>query len=135
MSGYDLGDPEKGAPGTVVVSSHAYENPLFGLAAWVLHEGVPGTTCRLRSVRSGPTYQRFVAKTSRRRSSRGGRCMPNNSARICLYRDAYERFGRLSFDMWRACASKWTSESIGRGGPRDRQRVVCATTLPSLKPQ
>src|SRR5262249_27116319 len=41
-SGYDLGDPEKGAPGTVVVSAHSYESPLFGLPAWVLHEGVPG---------------------------------------------------------------------------------------------
>jgi hypothetical protein len=80
-SGYDLGDPQKGAPGTVVVSSHSYQSPLFGLPAWILHEGVPGHHCRSRSVRKGPIYRHSGEKTSPPRSSRAGRCMRSSWVR------------------------------------------------------
>ena len=73
-SGYDLGDPESGAPGTVVAGAHSYEEPLFALPAWILHEGVPGHHLQIAL-----------------------------GEEMGVYRDAYERFGRLSFDMWRAC--------------------------------
>jgi uncharacterized protein (DUF885 family) len=103
-SGYDLGDPEKGAPGTVVVSAHAYENPLFGLPAWVLHEGVPGHHLQIALGQERTDLPAFRRKDEPTAFVEGWALYAEQlGEEMGVYRDAYERFGRLSFDMWRAC--------------------------------
>jgi uncharacterized protein (DUF885 family) len=103
-SGYDLGDPEKGAPGTVVVSAHAYENPLFGLAAWVLHEGVPGHHLQIALGQERTDLPAFRRKDEPTAFVEGWALYAEQlGENMGVYRDAYEHFGRLSFDMWRAC--------------------------------
>jgi uncharacterized protein (DUF885 family) len=103
-SGYDLGDPEKGAPGTVVVSAHSYESPLFGLPAWILHEGVPGHHLQIALGQERTDLPAFRRKDEPTAFVEGWALYAEQlGEEMGVYRDAYERFGRLSFDMWRAC--------------------------------
>ena len=103
-SGYDLGDPEKGAPGTVVMSAHAYADPLFGLPAWVLHEGVPGHHLQIALGQERTDLPAFRRKDEPTAFVEGWALYAEQLGEdMGVYRDAYERFGRLSFDMWRAC--------------------------------
>jgi uncharacterized protein (DUF885 family) len=103
-SGYDLGDSEKGAPGTVVVSAHSYESPLFGLPAWILHEGVPGHHLQIALAQERTDLPAFRRKDEPTAFVEGWALYAEQlGEEMGVYRDAYERFGRLSFDMWRAC--------------------------------
>jgi uncharacterized protein (DUF885 family) len=103
-SGYDLGDPGKGAPGTVVVSAHSYENPLFGLPAWILHEGVPGHHLQIALGQERTDLPVFRRKDEPTAFVEGWALYAEQlGEEMGVYRDAYERFGRLSFEMWRAC--------------------------------
>lgn len=103
-SGYDLGDPEKGAPGTVVVGAHSYESPLFGLPAWILHEGVPGHHLQIALAQERTDLPAFRRKDELTAFIEGWALYSEQLGEdMGVYRDAFERFGRLSFDMWRAC--------------------------------
>jgi uncharacterized protein (DUF885 family) len=103
-SGYDLGDPEKGAPGTVVVGQHSFQDPLFGLPAWILHEGVPGHHLQIALGQERTDLPAFRRKDEPTAFVEGWALYSEQLGEdMGVYRNAYERFGRLSFDMWRAC--------------------------------
>jgi uncharacterized protein (DUF885 family) len=103
-SGYDLGDPQKGASGAVVVSAHSYESPLFGLPAWILHEGVPGHHLQIALGQERTDLPEFRRKDEPTAFVEGWALYAEQlGEEMGVYRDAYEHFGRLSFDMWRAC--------------------------------
>jgi uncharacterized protein (DUF885 family) len=103
-SGYDLGDPEKGAPGTVVVGAHSYDSPLFSLPAWILHEGVPGHHLQIALGQERTDLPAFRRKDEPTAFVEGWALYAEQlGEEMGVYRDAYERFGRLSFEMWRAC--------------------------------
>jgi uncharacterized protein (DUF885 family) len=103
-SGYDLGDPEKGAPGTVVVNANAQENPLFSLPAWILHEGVPGHHLQIALGQERTDLPLFRRKDEPTAFVEGWALYSEQlGEEMGVYRDAYERFGRLSYEMWRAC--------------------------------
>jgi len=103
-SGYDLGDPQKGAPGTVVVSAHSYQSPLFGLPAWILHEGVPGHHLQIALGQERMDLPVFRRKDEPTAFVEGWALYAEQLGEdMGVYRNAYEHFGRMSFDMWRAC--------------------------------
>ena len=102
--GYNLGDPAAGISGAVVISRQSYKNPLFSLPAWMIHEGVPGHHLQIALGQERldlPEFRRrdditaFVEGWALYAERLGGE--------MGLYDTPYERFGQLSFEMWRAC--------------------------------
>ena len=102
--GYNLGDPEKGVAGAVVVGRQSYRDPLFSLPAWIVHEGVPGHHLQIALGQERldlPPFRRrdditaFVEGWALYAERLGGE--------MGLYDTPYKRFGQLSFEMWRAC--------------------------------
>jgi uncharacterized protein (DUF885 family) len=103
--GYRPGSPEQGAAGSVMVRpSHFRTEPLYSLPAWLLHEGVPGHHIQIALAQENsdlPEYRRnddltaFVEGWALYSEGLG--------EEMGVYQDDYERFGRLSYEMWRAC--------------------------------
>jgi uncharacterized protein (DUF885 family) len=103
-SGYDPGDPETGVAGSVVVSSRSPKDPLFSLPAWMLHEGVPGHHLQIALAQERLDLPRFRRNDDVTAFVEGWALYSEQlGEEMGLYRDAYERFGRLSWSIWRAC--------------------------------
>jgi uncharacterized protein (DUF885 family) len=102
---YMRGSPEKGVPGSIMMSHRdATKAPLYQVAAWVVHEGVPGHHFQIALSQENDALPAF------RRSARvtpyieGWALYSEGVAEeMGLYRNAKEHFGRLSFEMYRAC--------------------------------
>lgn len=99
------GDFSKGFPGYFIVNtSHLDQRPLYELPALALHEAAPGhhTHGALNAENESlPSFRRQRDMLAFREgwalyAERLGHEMG-------VYRDAYERFGALSTEMWRAC--------------------------------
>ncbi len=102
--GYNLGDPEKGVAGAVVVGSHSPLDPLFSLPAWVLHEGVPGHHLQIALGQERLDLPKFRRRDDVTAFVEGWALYAEQlGEEMGVYRTPYEHFGRLSFDMWRAC--------------------------------
>lgn len=102
--GYNLGDPNKGVAGAVVVDRHSNRSPLFGLPAWILHEGVPGHHLQIALGQERTDLPMFRRRDNPTAFVEGWALYSEQlGVEMGVYRDAYEQFGRLSFDMWRAC--------------------------------
>ncbi|HVJ51040.1 MAG TPA: DUF885 family protein [Aliidongia sp.] len=101
---YFEGSPQRGiAGGLMINTSHLDQRPLFEMPALALHEGVPGHHLQIALAQELdiPAFRRSADMTAYVEgwalySERLG-------LEMGIYRDAYERFGRLSFEMWRAC--------------------------------
>jgi uncharacterized protein (DUF885 family) len=104
-NGYLPGSPELGVPGLVVYKPWLAEKmPLFGLAAWVLHEGVPGHHLQIalaQELTELPEFRRADDVTAYVEG--WGLYAEKLGEDMGIYRDPYERFGRLSLEIWRAC--------------------------------
>ncbi len=119
--GYNLGDPEKGVPGTVVVGAHSYKSPLFSLPAWILHEGVPGHHLQIALAQERSDLPEFRRKDEPTAFVEGWALYAEQlGEEMGVYRDAYQRFGRLSFEMWRACRLEMDVGIHWRGWSRQR---------------
>ncbi|MFN3575242.1 MAG: DUF885 domain-containing protein [Phenylobacterium sp.] len=102
---YLQGDPERGVAGTYLVNTSALDQrPLYELPALTLHEAVPGHHLQIalaQELEAVPDFRRqagmsaFVEGWGLYAEKLGGE--------MGVYRDPYERFGRLSYEMWRAC--------------------------------
>lgn len=102
-NGYLNGDPEKGVAGQVSVNQGGERDPLFALPAWVVHEGVPGHHLQIARAQELP-LPRFRRDAPLTAYTEGwGLYSETLGEEMGIYRDAYERFGRLSFEIWRAC--------------------------------
>ena len=104
-NGYLPGSPESGVPGLVVYKPWLAEQmPLFGLAAWVLHEGVPGHHLQIALAQELTELPEFRRADDITAYVEGwGLYAEKLGEDMGIYRDPYERFGRLSLEMWRAC--------------------------------
>lgn len=102
--GYNPGDPEKGVAGFVVLKAKAFGDPLFSLPAWILHEGVPGHHLQIALGQQRTDLPRFRRRDDVTAFVEGWALYAERlGIEMGVYRTPYERFGRLSFEMWRAC--------------------------------
>jgi uncharacterized protein (DUF885 family) len=125
-NGYLPGSPEQGIAGMVVFKPWMAEKmPTFGLAAWVLHEGVPGHHLQIalsQEMSELPEFRRADDITAYVEG--WGLYAEKLGEDMGIYRDAYERFGRLSLEMWRACRLVIDTGMHAMGWSRE-QAVAC----------
>ncbi len=102
---YHPGSPESGVPGGYIVNtSRLDQRPLYELPALTLHEAVPGHHHQIalqQEAEAGPYFRRTVDVTAF--TEGWGLYAEFLGEEMGFYRTPYERFGRLSYEMWRAC--------------------------------
>lgn len=134
-AGYWPGNPLQGAAGQVLLRrTGAERRTLYDLPAWVLHEGAPGHHTQIalaEELQSLPEYRRNDDVTAYVEgwalySERLGEEMG-------IYRTPYERFGRLSMEMWRACRLVIDTGMHWMGWTRE-QAVACLRDNSALSP-
>ncbi|MBU1540934.1 MAG: DUF885 family protein [Alphaproteobacteria bacterium] len=102
---YNPGSMENGiAGGYMVNTSSLDQRGLYELPALTLHEGVPGHHLQIalqQEAEDGPYFRRSVDVTAFVEG--WGLYAEFLGEEMGFYRTPYERFGRLSYEMWRAC--------------------------------
>ena len=102
---YNGGSMQNGVAGHYVVNtSKLDQRPLYELPALTLHEAVPGHHIQiaLQQEAEGQPYFRRQANVSAFTEG-WGLYAEYLGEEMGFYRTPYERFGRLSYEMWRAC--------------------------------
>ena len=102
---YFQGSMENGiAGGYMVNTSRLDQRPLYELPALTLHEAAPGHHIQIalaQEAEEGPWFRKDVNVTAF--TEGWGLYAEFLGEEMGFYRTPYERFGRLSYEMWRAC--------------------------------
>ena len=102
---YFPGSMENGIAGGYMVNTGKLDQrPLYELPALTLHEAVPGHHLQIalqQEAEDGPYFRRGVDVTAFIEG--WGLYSEFLGEEMDFYRTPYERFGRLSYEMWRAC--------------------------------
>ena len=102
---YSGGDAEKGIAGTYLVNTYALDQrPLYELPALSAHEAVPGHHLQIalaQELVDVPEFRRSYYATAF--GEGWGLYSEKLAGEAGFYRTPYERFGQLSYEMWRAC--------------------------------
>ncbi len=92
------------AGGYMVNTSRLDQRPLYELPALTLHEAVPGHHLQIALSQELTDLPYFRRNWSQTAFVEGwGLYAEFLGEEMGIYRDAYERFGRYSYEMWRAC--------------------------------
>lgn len=92
------------AGGYMVNTSHLDQRPLYELPALTVHEAVPGHHLQIalsQELSGLPYFRRNLGPTAFIEG--WGLYSEFLGEEMGIYRDPYERFGRYSYEMWRAC--------------------------------
>ena len=102
---YEEGSPSRGVAGTFAVNlSHLDQRPLYEMPTLTLHEAVPGHHLQIalaQELGDTPSFRRHMQFTAFVEG--WGLYAEQLGGEIGLYATPYERFGQLSYEMWRAC--------------------------------
>lgn len=92
-------------PGYYWVNTYALDQrPLYSLTALTLHEAVPGHHFQIslaKEMESIPTFRRFIYIPAF--GEGWGLYSEKLGIEVGMYEDLYSDFGRLTYEMWRAC--------------------------------
>ncbi|MCI4644965.1 MAG: DUF885 domain-containing protein [Hyphomonadaceae bacterium] len=102
---YVQGDQETGRSGTYLVNTYRLDQrPLYELPALTAHEAVPGHHLQIalaQELEGVPEFRRSFYATAF--GEGWGLYSEKLAGEAGLYETPYERFGQLSYEMWRAC--------------------------------
>ncbi len=102
---YVQGDQETGRSGTYLVNTYRLDQrPLYELPALTAHEAVPGHHLQIalaQEQRDVPEFRRSFYATAF--GEGWGLYSEKLAGEAGIYETPYERFGQLSYEMWRAC--------------------------------
>ncbi|HAY08228.1 MAG TPA: DUF885 domain-containing protein [Hyphomonas sp.] len=102
---YVQGDIEEGRKGSYLVNTYALEQrPLYELPALSAHEAVPGHHLQIALAQEMADQPRFRQEYYATAFGEGwGLYSERIAGEAGIYETPYERFGALSYEMWRAC--------------------------------
>lgn len=133
---YNPGSPQLGlAGGLMVNTSHLDQRPLYEHPALMLHEGVPGHHLQIaiqQELGEQPWFRRQASLTAFVEG--WGLYSEFLGYDIGAYRDPYERFGKLSMEMWRACRLVADTGIHWKGWTIEQARA-CFTDNSALAPK
>lgn len=102
---YSGGDMENGIAGTYLVNTYRLDQrPLYELPALSAHEAVPGHHHQIalaQELENVPEFRKSYYATAF--GEGWGLYSEKLAGEAGFYRTPYERFGQLSYEMWRAC--------------------------------
>lgn len=132
---YNGGSLADGVPGGYIVNTGKLDQrPLYELPALTLHEAVPGHHLQLalqQEAAQGPYFRRNVDVTAF--TEGWGLYSEFLGEEMGFYRTPEERFGRLSYEMWRACRLVADTGMHWMGWTTDQARA-CFTENSALAP-
>jgi uncharacterized protein (DUF885 family) len=99
------GNPEQGLAGNYVVNTYDLsQRPLYNLPSLTLHEGVPGHHHQISLAQEMKNVPEFRQSLYPNAFGEGwGLYSEKLGVEMGIYRTPYEQFGRLTYEMWRAC--------------------------------
>jgi uncharacterized protein (DUF885 family) len=102
---YFSGNPERGQAGNYVVNTYNLPNrPLYNLPALTAHEGVPGHHMQIaigQELKGLPEFRKSLYPNAF--GEGWGLYAEKLAGEMGIYTTPYEKFGQLSYEMWRAC--------------------------------
>jgi uncharacterized protein (DUF885 family) len=122
---YFLGSMANGVAGGYIVNTGRLDQrPLYELPALTLHEAVPGHHLQIaiaQELDEQPWFRRQAMVTAFVEG--WGLYAEFLGNEMGIYRDPYERFGRLSYEMWRACRLVADTGIHYKGWPLEEARA------------
>lgn len=132
---YFSGSAARGvAGGYMVNTSRLDQRPLYELPALTLHEAVPGHHLQIALAEEAagvPDFRRTADVTAF--TEGWGLYAEKLGGEMGIYRDPWERFGRLSYEMWRACRLVADTGIHWKGWSLEQARA-CFTQNSALSP-
>jgi uncharacterized protein (DUF885 family) len=132
---YFPGNPKLGVAGGYMVNTYDLpQRPLYELPALTLHEAVPGHHLQIALGQEAADVPYFRREANVTAFTEGwGLYAEKLGDEMGIYRNAYERFGRLSYEMWRACRLVADTGLHWKGWSLDQARE-CFTKNSALSP-
>ena len=132
---YNGGSLAEGVPGGYIVNTGKLDQrPLYELPALTLHEAVPGHHLQValqQEAAAGPAFRRDADVTAF--TEGWGLYSEFLGEEMGFYRTPEERFGRLSYEMWRACRLVADTGMHWMGWTTEQARA-CFTDNSALSP-
>jgi len=119
---YNPGPNDGRTPGTYWVNTYALDRrPLYSLPALTLHEAVPGHHLQVALARELKDLPAFRQSTYLSAFGEGWALYSEKlGVEMGMYKTPFEDFGRLSYEMWRACRLAVDTGMHWKGWSRDQ---------------
>ena len=118
----------------MVNTSRLDQRPLYELPALTLHEAVPGHHLQIALAEEAAGVPEFRRNADVTAFTEGwGLYAEKLGGEMGIYRDPWERFGRLSYEMWRACRLVADTGIHWKGWSLEEARA-CFTDNSALSP-